>query len=469
MLSPLLLKPLDPLLPFPLSLSYDKRSINGCVSPKRTNDMQESQLIGERAALRCLLHQHPEWTNEDFALALGRSVGWVKKWKQRLRQARADDLQVLHSHSRARHTPPPPPHPHLVERILEIREKPPDNLQRVPGPKAILYFLQRDASLQALGIRVPRSTRTVWKILRKAGCILDPPQRKRRPLPPREPLEEIQVDFKDASTVAADPSGEGKHQHVVEVCHGVDAGTSTLLLAQPHQDYHAETALEAVVELFRRYGLPEILTFDRDPRWVGSSTGRDFPSAFCRFLLCLGVQPNICPPHRPDRNAYVERYHRSYNQECLQVHRPSTLQEVREVTEQYMYHYNHERPHQGRSCGNRPPREAFPTLPTLPALPQMVDPDRWLQAIHGQAFVRRVGRDGCLDVDHQTRLPSPEAWQANRWLSLSMPMSVSLNSFMSHWVTSSCPSKGSWQGPCLLSSISLSSQSKLAPKRDTLR
>jgi len=233
-------------------------------------------------------------------------------------------VQILHSHSRARHTPPPPPHPHLVERILEIREKPPDNLQRVPGPKAILYFLQRDASLQALGIRAPRSTRTVWKILRKAGCILDPPQRKRRPLPPREPLEEIQVDFKDASTVAADPSGEGKHQHVVEVCHGIDAGTSTLLLAQPHQDYHAETARDSVVELFRRYGLPEILTFDRDPRWVGSSTGRDFPSAFCRFLLCLGVQPNICPPHRPDRNAYVERYHRSYNQECLQVHRPST-------------------------------------------------------------------------------------------------------------------------------------------------
>ena len=70
--------------------------------------MQESQLIGERAALRCLLYQHPEWANEDFALAIGRSVGWVKKWKQRLRQAPASDLQILHSHSRARHTPPFP-------------------------------------------------------------------------------------------------------------------------------------------------------------------------------------------------------------------------------------------------------------------------------------------------------------------------------------------------------------------------
>jgi len=77
----------------------------------------------------------------------------------------------------------------------------------------------------------------------------------------------------------------------------VDAGTSTLLLAQPHQDYHAETALEAVVELFRRYGLPEILTFDRDPRWVGSSTGRDFSLSILSLFGCVWVyNPNICPP-----------------------------------------------------------------------------------------------------------------------------------------------------------------------------
>ncbi len=56
-------------------------------------------------------------------------------------------------------------------------------------------------------------------------------------LSPREPLEEIQIDFKDASTVPADP--EGKQQHVVEVLNFVDAGTSILLSAQTHQDFHA--------------------------------------------------------------------------------------------------------------------------------------------------------------------------------------------------------------------------------------
>jgi hypothetical protein len=145
-----------------------------------------------------------------------------------------------------------------------------------------------------------------------------------------------------------------------------------------------------------------MLTFDRDPRFVGSASGRDFPSPLRRFLLCLGIVPNICPPHRPDKNAFVERYHRSYGQECLQVYRPGTLAEVREVTEQFLHHYNNERPHQGRSCNNQPPRVAFPTLPQLPPLPEKVDPDRWLQTIHGQAFARRIRSDGCIDVDRES-------------------------------------------------------------------
>jgi hypothetical protein len=134
----------------------------------------------------------------------------------------------------------------MIERIVEMRESPPEHLQRVPGPKALLYSLPRDAELQALGAPLPRSTKTIWKILRQQGCILDEPIRRHNPLEPREPLEEVQLDFKDASTVPADP--EGKQQHVVEVLNFVDAGTSILLKAQAHQDFHAETAFEAVVQ-----------------------------------------------------------------------------------------------------------------------------------------------------------------------------------------------------------------------------
>jgi len=69
------------------------------------------------------------------------------------------------------------------------------------------------------------------------------------------------------------------------------------------------------------------------------------------------------------------------------------------VTEAFLQHYNDERPHQGRACGNVPPRVAFPTLPTLPALPERVDPDAWLAALDQKMYLRHVGRDGCVDVD----------------------------------------------------------------------
>jgi hypothetical protein len=168
-----------------------------------------------------------------------------------------------------------------------------------------------------------------------------------------------------------------------------------------HADYHAETAFEAVLTFLQQYGRPKKLTFDRDPRWVGSASGRDFPSALVRFLLCLGVEPNICPPRQPQKNPFVERYHRAFGQECLEVVRPGTEEEVREATEAFFLHDHTERPNQALSCGNRPPRVAYPDLPTLPALPEEVDPDAWLAYLHEQAFARRIQPNGTVEVDHR--------------------------------------------------------------------
>lgn len=359
----------------------------------------EEEWMRDRARLRDALRRSPHWRVQDYAQEIGRSISWVKKWRKRLREADPHDQQVLVSRSRAHHAPYPSWDPRVEERIVEMRSSPPEQLKRVPGPRALLYYLPRDPHLQGLQVPLPRSTRTVWKILRKHGCILEHPQPKKHPLEPRAPLEEIQMDFKDVSSVPSSESQQGKRQHVVEVCNFIDAGTSVLLATHAREDFHAQTAMHTVIDFLRTHGCPPMMTFDCDPRWVGSSSGRDFPSALRRLLLCLGIQPHVCPPHRPDKNAYVERYHKSYGQECLQVQRPGTLQEVREVTEAFVHHYNYERPHQGRACHNIPPRVAFPTLPPLPTLPQMVDPDAWLHAMDGHMFVRKVGTDGCVNVD----------------------------------------------------------------------
>ena len=65
----------------------------------------EAQWIADRAALRCLSRQHPDWTHEELAVCVGRSRSFVKKWLKRFREAAPDDLTVLHSRSCARKTP----------------------------------------------------------------------------------------------------------------------------------------------------------------------------------------------------------------------------------------------------------------------------------------------------------------------------------------------------------------------------
>src|SRR2546421_488396 len=281
----------------------------------------EAVYYAARANLRRLLSLYPTWTRQQYAQAVGMSLGWVKKWSKRLREAGRIRRPLLH--------------------LEEPMERP-------------------------------------------------------------APMSQWQLDFKDASSVPAQP--DGKQRHVVEVLNTVDVGTSVLVQAQVRADFNAESTLQEVASLLRTHGRPLQLTFDRDVRFVSSPHGSDFPSALVRFCHCLGIAVHVCDPHHPQQNGFVERYHRSYQEECLAREHPSTLEEVRSVTEQFMQHYNFERPHQGVSCGNRPPRTAFPRLPDLSAVPDVVNPDRCLKDYDvGQAL---AGQRVALHLSAKTR-----SWQ----------------------------------------------------------
>ena len=358
----------------------------------------EAAWLADRSLLRQLLEQQPGWTNQQLAEATERSLTWVKKWKKRLRQASTEAISSLFSQSRARHHPPEKTSQPVVAAILMMRDQPPDELQRTPGPRAIIYYLQQPQTLVTAGQRLPTSTSTIWRILDQHQRILRPRAVEHEPLERPAPQQAWQVDFKDVTTATSD--GE-KRQHQVETLNVVDAGTSLLIANPVRSDFQATTVIAALVEVFATQGLPQCLRFDRDPRFVGSASGRDFPAAFVRFLLCLGVEPVICPPHQPQKNPFVARFHRTYEAECLRTKQPSTVAEVQAVNAWFHHHYNEQRPHQGLSCGNQPPCVAFPNLPRLPALPATVDPDAWLVYTRGRVYRRRITRNGSLQLARQ--------------------------------------------------------------------
>ncbi|SRR6266571_4331046 len=270
-----------------------------------------------RANLYHLCQQHPEWEHATLAAAVGCSKGWVKNWLRRFREEQAAGIplaDILPGHSPARKQPPVKTHALVVQQVLAIRDQPPEGLRRIPGQEAIRYYLERDPALQFFQIPLP-SCKTIDRILKAHDRIPTQGKRRHQPLERPAPMTCWQLDFKDGSFVPADPLG--KRQPVVETLNIVDTGTSVLLDAHVRADFTAETALEAVALTLAKYGCPKLITLDRDGRWVGSPAGSDFPAALIRFCACLDVQVQVCAPHHPEQNAFVERYNRTYQEECL--------------------------------------------------------------------------------------------------------------------------------------------------------
>lgn len=349
----------------------------------------ETEWMMARMHLYELVQAHPAWSVKQLATQLGYSESWVKKWKKRFRQASGKTPRLFCSQSRAPKTHGRQTPPVVVEAILSLRDELKWVYTRTVGPKVILYHLQHDPAWASLGQPIPRSTHTLWRILKAAGRIPHV-RRERQPVMPTPPLEEWELDFGVSASLIA----EG-----LEFLTVVDRGTSILVDTLPRTGYHADTALRAIAQVLLVHGCPARLRFDRDVRFVGSWTTDGYPSAWLRFLWCVGVEPIVCPPRRPDLKPFVERCIRTLKYECLYPQHPTSLPATEETLLAFRHFYNTDRPHQGRSCGNQPPYTAFPTLPTLPKLPDLVDPDRWLQHYHQRVFRRRVNASGTVMVD----------------------------------------------------------------------
>jgi len=357
----------------------------------------EEHWLAKRSALRQLLQDQPHWTNQMYADALGMSLSWVKEWKRVFSRGDPQDESLVLGRPRHRRTPFDGYTPEVIETVLDIRDHPPDYCPRRPGPAVIQYELHQ--RLAGTGQNYPRSTSTIWRILDQHQRILRLPERVPEPIERPEPMRHWEIDFTDITSIPAEP--EGKQQHAAEMFNVVDRGTSILVESTAASDYTAETSILALTNGLIIEGLPEIITMDRDPRFVGGWQGDDFPSVFMRFLMCLGIHLDICPPRRPDLKPFVERVHRTIQEECLNIEWPDNLADAQDALHRYRLRYNSQRPHQGKACGNRPPYVAFPRLPALRRLPQTIDPDGWLKPLHGRQFRRRVQANGSVKMDNR--------------------------------------------------------------------
>lgn len=89
----------------------------------------------------------------------------------------------------------------------------------------------------------------------------------------------------------------------------------------------------------------EVLT-DNGPEVGKKESKKKSGHPFERMLMELGIKHRYTRPYRPQTNGKVERFWKTLEEDLLSETTFDSLEELKDELIQYVYYYNHERPHQ---------------------------------------------------------------------------------------------------------------------------
>lgn len=109
----------------------------------------------------------------------------------------------------------------------------------------------------------------------------------------------------------------------------------------------ASRLLRVFARLGAERGYPAVLRVDNGPEFTSSE--------FMAWAEAHGIGIHYIQPGKPNQNAFIERFNRTYREEVLDLYLFRSLEEVREVTYHWLIDYNEARPHD--ALGDVPPGE----------------------------------------------------------------------------------------------------------------
>ena len=226
--------------------------------------------------------------------------------------------------------------------------------------------MERDREvIEALNAQVERHPRRgfwkYFKTLRRAGhgwnhkrvhrvyCALRLNQRRRakRRVPVREPRPLWVPEFPNqvwSADFMSDALYYGRRFRTFNI---IDDHNREALVIEIDTSLTADRLIRVFEQLQDWRGLPDVLRVDNGPEFLAG--------AFVAWAADNGMSIQYIPPGEPNRNAYVERFNRTYRNELLDLYLFSNLDEVREQTHHWLIDYNEHRPHD--SLGDLPPVE----------------------------------------------------------------------------------------------------------------
>ena len=234
-----------------------------------------------------------------------------------------------------------------------------------PPPERVLRDQPVIDALHAVVAK--RSTWGFWKCfdaLRLAGrswnhkrvhrvyCALrlNLPRRARRRVPQRvqHPLAApAQLNHTWALDFMTDTLYDGRRFRTLNI---LDEGNREGLTIDVAMSLPSMRVVARLDELVAVYGKPQALRMDNGPELTSI--------ALTRWCAQHGVALRYIRPGKPQQNAYIERFNRTYRNEVLDAYVFDSLAEVRTLTSEWLVCYNTERPHD--SLGRVPPLTFIP-------------------------------------------------------------------------------------------------------------
>jgi hypothetical protein len=243
------------------------------------------------------------------------------------------------------------PIPYIENKVIELRLKglnryeivsilKPKLKQHTPSPSGVYNILKR----RELSRLTPKMKENKRKIIKeKAG-----------------EMGHIDMHHLSKSII----QGENKKRYIVCV---IDDCTR-LAWAEIVEDIKALTVMFATLKclnmLADRYDIrfKDVLT-DNGPEFGMKTSKNKLAHPFERMLMELEIKHRYTRPYRPQTNGKVERFWRTLQEDLLDETFFDTLQELQEELWQYLYYYNHERPHQ--ALGGETPYEFSKKCPRI--------------------------------------------------------------------------------------------------------
>lgn len=317
------------------------------------------------------------------------------KWLNRVLE---DPVQGLHERSRKPKSSPLRTAQPVEERIIELRD------EFHWGGRKLHAVLKREGWID------PPAPSTITSILHRHGRIKAEDSALREAFLRFErsaPNELWQMDFK------------GHFALLRGRCHPLtvlDDYSRYALAIRALDNERFISVQDALIVLFRHYGLPWAILSDNGPPWGNQSPDRH--THLTAWWMRLGIQPLHGRPKHPQTQGKDERFHRTLKDELLRWQRLDNLDQCQTHFDTWREIYNHKRPHEALQMQvpisrYRPsPRdypEALPALDYPSGLVRKVDTFGcvWFNGKNrrvGKAFtgspvaIRETQTDGCYDV-----------------------------------------------------------------------